>query len=142
MRMLAVVCCCLLPTLAHSACPPLPDRAQERAALLAALAAAETSSLGQMAVNEMWSFWRKAPDEIAQEMLNGGIGAIRYGDLITAEAVLSDLVAYCPDYAEGYNQLAFAYYLRNDNDRAEVLLKKTLELEPKHFGALSLSFRR
>ena len=37
--------------------------------------------------------------------------ALRLGELI-AEQTLDELIAYCPDYAEGYNQRAFAEYLR------------------------------
>ena len=122
---------------ALAACPPLPDRSAERAELLQTLAVAQTYTQGRVAVNDMWVFWRTAPDEIAQEMLDAGIGAIRYGDLTTAQSILADLVTYCPQYAEGYNQLAFAYFLREQDDLAEQFLKKTLALEPSHFGAFS-----
>lgn len=120
-----------------ASCPAFPDRTQERAQLLADLADADTFKKGEAANHNMWVFWRTAPDAAAQEMLNAGLGAIRVGDYIVAVDVLTDLVAYCPDYAEGYNQLAFAYFLRNENAKSEALLKQTLALEPSHFGALS-----
>jgi Tfp pilus assembly protein PilF len=137
MRHLFLLLFCFGASAPLAECPPLPDRSAERSDLLQTLASAETFNQGRVAVNDMWTFWRRAPDTTAQEMLDGGIGAIRLGDWITAQSVLGDLVAYCPNYAEGYNQLAFAYFLRGQDVEAERLLKKTLELEPQHFGAFS-----
>ncbi len=137
MKSLCLTAFCLFAAPVLAECPPLPDRSTERADLINAMRGADTFAKGQVAVDGMWAYYRSAPDAVAQEMLNGGMGAIRVGDLITAVDVLTDLVGYCPAYGEGYNQLAFAYYLRGDNARSEALLKKTLELEPQHFGALS-----
>jgi Flp pilus assembly protein TadD len=47
------------------------------------------------------------------------------------------LVEYCPDYAEGYNQRAFASFLRRDYNAALVDLNKALEIMPNHIAALS-----
>ncbi len=137
MRHLILILLCFSAGQAIAACPPLPDRATERAQLLQYLSKAETYTQGRLAVTDMWTFWRTAPDGAAQEMLDGGIEAIRYGDLTRAQSVLARLVAYCPAYSEGYNQLAFAYFLQEQDDEAERLLMKTLELEPSHFGAFS-----
>lgn len=127
----------LLASPALAVCPPLPDRSAERTELMEALATSDTFKKGETAVRDMWLYYRTAPNETAQELLNGGLGAIRVGDWITAVDVLSELVAYCPEYSEGYNQLAFAYFLRGEDAASEALLKKALEFEPQHFGALS-----
>ena len=137
MKRVLIPALCLMCGPALALCPVMPDRSVERAALIDTMRSADTIAKGQKAVDAMWAYYRTAPNEAAQEMLNGGMGAIRVGDLITAVDVLTELVGYCSTYVEGYNQLAFAYYLRGDNARSEALLKKTLELEPQHFGALS-----
>jgi lipoprotein NlpI len=62
---------------------------------------------------------------------------IRVADFTGAEAVLDELVAYCPDYPEGWNQRAFARFLQGDHDGSLEDLARTLELEPRHFGALA-----
>ena len=46
-------------------------------------------------------------------------------------------MAYCPDYAEGYNQRAFVSFLAHDFEAALVDLEATLALNPRHIGALS-----
>ncbi len=118
-------------------CPELPGRSQERTELLQQLKSADTYNKGSAAIASMWLFWRAAPDEISQEMLDNGINSIRVADYIAAEDVLMRLVKYCPLYAEGYNQLAFAYFLQGNYEQSLAELGRTLEIEPLHFGALS-----
>ena len=58
-------------------------------------------------------------------------------DFLGARAVLGRLVDYCPDYAEGYNQRAFASYLASDYEAALADLDRALEILPNHVAALS-----
>ena len=51
--------------------------------------------------------------------------------------VLDRLVAYCPDYAEGWNQRAFVHFLRQDFEAALTDLDAAIALNPRHVGALS-----
>ena len=120
-----------------ASCPELPDRSQERTELLQQLKTADTYGKGSGAIASMWLFWRVAPDEVSQEMLDNGINNIRVADYIAAEDVLTRLVKYCPEYAEGYNQLAFAHFLQGKYEQSLAELDRTLEIELLHFGALS-----
>ena len=122
---------------AFASCPMQPDQSVERDALLANIRAAEGYSDASQAVGEMWQFWLAAPDEPAQELLEGGLAGIRYADYLKAESELLRLVEYCPDYAEGHNQLAYALFLQEKDDKSAVHLERALEIEPNHFGALS-----
>lgn len=119
------------------ACPETLDRNVERTTLLKELKAADTYSKGTASIASMWLFWRIAPDEIAQEMLDDGLASIRVSDYLNAEDKLSRLVKYCPNYAEGYNQLAFVKFLQGQFEISINYLDRALELEPQHFGALS-----
>jgi len=124
---------------AHAACPE-PDRAAikaERAPLFDALKAAETEAEGQAIAGQIWQSWTTAPDARAQALLDRGVQRIGWGDYASAEEVLTELIAYCPDYAEGWNQRAFARFLTGDLDGALADLDRVLALEPRHFGALA-----
>lgn len=87
--------------------------------------------------NQMWELWTDAPDEAAQELLDRGMQARSSFDFLGALEAFDRLVAYCPDYAEGYNQRAFVNYLREDFAAALVDLNLTIERSPQHVGALS-----
>lgn len=107
------------------------------AKLLLELREADTEAAAQTINSALWQLWLKAPDPEAQGMLDRGIQLIRYADYDQAEAELSGLIAYCPDYAEGYNQRAFAAFLKADYESALEDLERALERSPTHLGALS-----
>lgn len=119
------------------ACPTQPERTQERTTLIEQLKAADSYSKGQASIAAMWMFWRTAPDEVAQGLLDEGLSNIHVADYIRAEDALTRLTAYCPDYPEGHNQLAFAYFLQGKYAQSHESLDRVLALEPMHFAALS-----
>ncbi len=58
-------------------------------------------------------------------------------DFDGAETILTALTKYCPDYAEGWNQRAFARFLRQDYNGALTDLDEALRLSPDHIAARS-----
>lgn len=114
-----------------------PVTAEERAPLFDNLKIARTESEGQAQALLIWKLWHIAPDTKAQKLLDLGKRRINEADYSGAEQALSDLIEYCPDYAEGWNQRAFAKFLAGDLDGSLEDLDRTLELEPKHFAALA-----
>ena len=114
-----------------------PVTAEERAPLFDKLKIARTEREGQAQALLIWKIWHIAPDTKAQALLDLGKRRINEADYSGAEQALSDLIEYCPDYAEGWNQRAFARFLADDLDGALTDLDRTLELEPKHFAALA-----
>lgn len=131
---------CLLPLPALAGLCPVPDAralSAERASLFQALRQAPTEMAGREVADQIWQSWHEAPDARAQELLDTAKRRLREADYAEADRLLSELVDYCPDYPEGWNQRAFARFLAGDLDGALADLDRTLALEPRHFGALT-----
>jgi tetratricopeptide (TPR) repeat protein len=118
-------------------CPSAPDITGQIDGLIAEIRVAPNEAMARPISARMWELWTRAPDASAQEMLDTGIALIRMADYPGATALLDDLVAYCPDYAEGYNQRAFASFLGGDYGAALDDLDRALALSPNHVAALS-----
>ncbi|MGR3321454.1 MAG: tetratricopeptide repeat protein [Pseudooceanicola sp.] len=118
-------------------CPPPPDHADRVAELLAEVRSAETADAAQRITNEIWALWADAPDAAAQEVLDRGMRRRAGFDLLGAIADFDRLVDYCPDYAEGYNQRAFAHFIRQDYPAALSDLNRALSLDPAHVAAMA-----
>lgn len=125
----------LLPAAAAADCPPPPDHAADRARLLAEIQAAPDEPTARRLTDGMWRLWTDAPDARAQDLLDRGMARREAWDLDAAVALLGELVAYCPLYAEGWNQRAFAYFLKSEHGLALTDLERALELDPDHFAA-------
>lgn len=129
---------CLLaaPALAQT-CPEAPDHSARMSEILSELGNAQTEMAGRALSNSLWELWTDAPDATAQAMLDEGMSRRGVSDFLGARTVFSRLITYCPDYAEGYNQRAFASFLSEDYESALADLDRTLAIIPNHVGALS-----
>lgn len=114
-----------------------PDRSAELRSLIDDARAAPNEMIGRDVSNRMWAIWADAPDEVAQEMLDRGMAARRVSDFMRAIQAFDDLIAYCPGYAEGYNQRAFVRFLTQDYAAAVVDLDLALDRSPRHVAALA-----
>lgn len=132
-----ILIACLLPSVALADCPPVPERSARHTEVMENLAKAPDQASAQILNQELWGIWTTAPDELAQEMLLSGMKRRGSYDYLGAIAELDRLVAYCPDYAEGYNQRAYLHYLREDYQASLADLATTLTILPDHIGALS-----
>lgn len=113
------------------------ERKKIRRELFRALKSAETEKVGRAVEDMIWQYWFVAPSPTAEGLLKDAMAARRDGELERAALLLDDLVALEPTYAEAWNQRAFTRFLMDDFDGSLADIKKTLELEPKHFGALA-----
>ncbi len=120
--------------LACTAPEPVSERFPD---LFATLATAQDEGTARVTEDAIWREWVMAPDGHAQDLLDDGMRRIRQSDLDGAEAALSDLTVYCPDYAEGWSQRAYARFLQQRYDEALADIREALAREPRHFGALS-----
>lgn len=125
-----------LPALAAE-CPAPADHSARIETLLAQVRDAGDATEAQRITNDMWALWAEAPDESAQAVLDRGMAKRAGFDLLGAIEDFDRLIAYCPTYAEGYNQRAFARFIRGDYPEALADLDRTLELSPSHVAAMA-----
>jgi Tfp pilus assembly protein PilF len=110
----------------------------ERERLFEALKNAPTEKAGRAAERAVWEYWMAAgPTGAVRDKLRTAMDALSGRDFDRAMTLLDEVVAAAPEYAEGWNQRAFAHFLLGSLDDSLEDLDRTLELEPKHFGALS-----
>ena len=84
----------------------------------------------------IWELWMYHPHRSAAEVLelaSNDIAAKRYD---IAETRLHRLLRHLPNFAEAWHKRATLYYLQGRDDACVPDLRRTLELEPRHFGAL------
>lgn len=127
----------MFATAAVAACPPSPDIAGLQDRLLAQVQVAPDEGSARRISDQLWQLWGKAPDQHAQDMLDRGLAAHSALDFDSAIKAFDELIVYCPDYAEGYNQRAFVNFIRQDYEAALVDLDRAIERSPKHVAAIS-----
>lgn len=132
----AFACLFASPALA-TGCPAAPDHSAQLSGLITQARAAQTEAAGRAVSDRMWQLWTDAPDARAQGLLDQGMERREVFDFAGALEAFDTLIAYCPDYAEGYNQRAFVHFLREAYEAALPDLVRTLDLSPRHVGALS-----
>lgn len=70
-------------------------------------------------------------------LLQRGRSAMEGGQLDAAVEHFTALIDHAPEFAEGYNARATAYFQSGDLGPSVADIARTLELNPRHFGALS-----
>jgi tetratricopeptide (TPR) repeat protein len=122
---------------AASECPAAPDLEAPIQGLMVQLRVAPDENAERVLTDQLWSHWATAPDTRAQDMLDLGMRRRAAFDLRAAWEAFDQLVAYCPDYAEGYNQRAFVAFLWGQYGSALDDLEKALARDPDHIAALA-----
>lgn len=85
----------------------------------------------------IWGIWLQSGREDVDRLMARGIEAMTGGRLREAAALFGRIVELAPDFAEGWNKRATAYYLAGDLEASMRDVERTLALEPRHFGALA-----
>ena len=86
---------------------------------------------------DIWLEWSKSGSAAMDLLLKRGQAALSAGDLRAAIDHFSALIDHAPDFAEGYNARATAYFQMGQLGLSLGDVAKTLALNPRHFGALS-----
>lgn len=120
--------------------PAFAGEAEDKAALdqlFAQLLVAPDAETAEQIDQRIWAYWINPTDPILAGRMRDIMSARSMGDPLGAIKLLDQLVTDYPDYAEGWNQRATMYYAVGNYEQSIADCAKVLELEPRHFGALS-----
>ena len=84
----------------------------------------------------IWDIWSIADNQETQIIFDEANQFMDVGELDNAIELLTKVVKQSPEFAEGWNKRATVYFLKGELNKSISDIEKTLNLEPRHFGAL------
>jgi len=86
---------------------------------------------------QIWQNWYENDNPEVNELMARGEASMRHGNYSDAVKYFSGIIDIAPEFAEGWNRRATVYYIIGEYQLSTDDVTRTLELEPRHFGALS-----
>ena len=87
---------------------------------------------------KIWSVWNEHPtNNKLTERLKFGTELMQYGNYNYALKVFDNIVVTDPKWSEAWNKRATVYFLMSQFTNSLDDIDKVLNIEPRHFGALS-----
>ncbi len=84
----------------------------------------------------IWDIWSIADNQETQIIFDEANKSMDVGELDNAIELFTKVVKQSPEFAEGWNKRATVYFLKGELNKSISDIEKTLNLEPRHFGAL------
>jgi len=88
-------------------------------------------------VEKIWVVWTEINDQAAHGEMLQGVNAMAQQEFDAALAFFDEVIAKFPGFAEAWNKRATVFYLMGRFEESLKDVHMTLDLEPRHFGALS-----
>ncbi len=132
MRIIAV-----LILLAYSLASPADQNDPALDDLFEQLAITTSDEEASNITREIWQRWTANDDPNVSQLMQIGIRALNYSTYRKALQSFDRVIEIAPEFAEGWNKRATLYYHIKEYRRSIDDIKKTLRLEPRHFGAWS-----
>ncbi|MCX7961429.1 MAG: tetratricopeptide repeat protein [Burkholderiales bacterium] len=85
----------------------------------------------------LWLLWSRSGETEIDRLMAAGVEDLQAGRYSEALAAFSAVIRRRPDFAEGWNRRATAYFLAGDFERALSDCEEVLRRNPLHFGALA-----
>lgn len=101
------------------------------------LAEATVAAQIEEAQDLVWALWGDQADSAARDLMEAGTDAMVVEEFENAVSVFDRLVRLAPEWAEAWNKRATCRFVLGRDTEALRDIARTLELEPRHFGALS-----
>jgi tetratricopeptide (TPR) repeat protein len=105
--------------------------------LFARLRSANSPQESQIVEAAIWQLWMKSESPTAEVLLGQAVNALASGEQWASLAILDRLVKVHPEFAEAWNKRATVYYMVGRYSDSLADINRVLDLEPRHFGALS-----
>jgi tetratricopeptide (TPR) repeat protein len=84
----------------------------------------------------IWALWIRHTNDEAASAMAAAIEAMAAGAFDLARPILDRLISTHPDWSEAWNKRATLYYsMKRDEDSLQDI-RRALEVEPRHFGAI------
>mgnify|MGYP001214795842 CR=1 FL=1 len=120
--------------------PPKPvetDPVKRLDNLFADLKRERNEKTAERIAGRIWNEWNHSRSASTDLMMQWSQKAIENKKYDTALDFPAQFVVLPPDYAEGWNRRATVHFMMNNYRKSMADIDKTLQLEPRHFGALS-----
>jgi tetratricopeptide (TPR) repeat protein len=85
----------------------------------------------------LWEVWSRSGDDDVDRLLAVGIEQMNERDLGAAIETFSEVIRRKPEFAEGWNKRATAYFVQGDYRRSLTDCDEVMKRNPYHYGALS-----
>ncbi len=85
----------------------------------------------------LWAIWSHSGDDAVDAILEDGKNLLTNEAYEEAVKQFTSVIAAAPNFAEGYNQRAIAYFMLEEWSKAVRDCKQTISLNPDHFGAFA-----
>jgi len=105
--------------------------------LFAVLQQAEDLVIIRNTENQIWDIWLQHSNSDVEKLMQLGIQRMNISNYTEALVIFNGIIESYPEYAEGWNKRATLFYVVGNYDASIEDIEQTLELEPRHFGALS-----
>lgn len=97
----------------------------------------EDQQVRAAAESSVWQVWMRSGDARVDSLLKSGIRRMDEGQMAPAVEDFTRVIELRPDFAEGWNKRATAYYLMGDYEQSLKDCDEVVKRNPHHFGALS-----
>jgi tetratricopeptide (TPR) repeat protein len=85
----------------------------------------------------LWQIWSRSGDADVDRLFQMGVEQMKAGELEQSIATFTRVIERKPDFAEGWNKRATAYFLDGDLLKSLSDCDEVMRRNPYHFGALS-----
>lgn len=115
----------------------VPTRAEKIDALFNTLADTGDVDSAKEAERAILDLWMESGSETVDLLMDWSLDAMQADAHPRALDFLDRVLLLEPEFAEGWNKRATVYFLMEDYGRSIADIGQVLEIEPRHFGALS-----